>query len=154
MQNVKRVSDRLSATGQVSPDQLQQAVQEGFKSVLNLRSPGEAGYLSDEQQQSEAAGLHYASVALTPSEPDRELVEKALQEIENLPKPVLVHCGAGARAGGIALIATALQEGLTYEAIAQKAQELGLTLDQPHLKQFILDRYTGVVAEKSEASTL
>ncbi len=117
--------------------------------MLNLRSPGEAGYLSDEQQQSEAARLQYASVPLTPSEPNQELVEKALQEIENLPKPVLIHCGAGARAGAIALIATAVQDNLTYEQIVQQAQELELSLDQPHLKQFLLDRYTGVVAEKS-----
>jgi uncharacterized protein (TIGR01244 family) len=148
MENAKRVSDQLSAAGQVTPEQLQQAQREGFKSVLNLRSPGEAGYLSDEQQQSEAAGLQYASVSLTLSEPNQDLVEKALEEIENLPKPVLVHCGAGARAGAIALIATAVQEGLSHEQIAQQAQELGLSLYQPHLKQFLLDRYTGVVAEK------
>ncbi len=149
MGNAKRVSEQLSAAGQLTPDQLQQAEQQGFKSVLNLRSPGEAGYLSDEQQQSEAAGLQYASVPLTPSEPNQELVEKALQEIERLPKPVLVHCGAGARAGAIALIATAVQDNLTYEQIVQQAQELELNLDQPHLKQFLLDRYTGVVAEQS-----
>ncbi len=61
MGNAKRVSEQLSAAGQLTPDQLQQAEQQGFKSVLNLRSPGEAGYLSDEQQQSEAAGLRIES---------------------------------------------------------------------------------------------
>ncbi len=116
--------------------------------MLNLRSPDEAGYLSDEQQ-SEAAGLQYACVPLKASEVDPALTEEAIQEIENLPKPVLVHCGAGARASAIALIATATQEGLTVEQIEQKAQKLGLSLDQPHLKQFLLDRYVGVATEKS-----
>jgi uncharacterized protein (TIGR01244 family) len=149
MGNTKKVSDELSTAGQVTPEQLQQAAQEGFKSVLNLRSPDETGYLSDEEQQVEAAGLQYAGVPVQISEPDHKQVEEAIQEIENLPKPVLVHCGAGARATAIALIATATQKGLTHEQITQKAQELGLNLDQPHLKQFLLDKYTGVIAEQS-----
>lgn len=141
MAESKKVSDHLSFAGQVTPEQLQDAAQAGFKSVLNLRSPDEAGFLSDEQQQAEAAGLEYAHVPLRPTEPNQELTSAAIQEIENLPKPVLIHCAAGARAGGIALIATAIDEGLTYEQITQKATELGINLEQPHVKQFLLDKY-------------
>lgn len=141
MSNTKKVSDDLSAAGQLTSEELKQAAQEGFKSVLNLRSPDEAGFLSDEQQQAQAAGLQYANVPLKPSEPNQEQTELAIQEIENLPKPILIHCAAGARAGGIALIANAISEGLTYEEISQKAQELGLNLEQPHLKQFLLEKY-------------
>ncbi|MEH2258858.1 beta-lactamase hydrolase domain-containing protein [Nostoc sp.] len=141
MSNTKKVSDDLSAAPQLTSEELKQAAQEGFKSVLNLRSPDEAGFLSDEQQQAQAAGLQYANVPLKPSEPNQEQTELAIQEIENLPKPILIHCAAGARAGGIALIANAISEGLTYEEISQKAQELGLNLEQPHLKQFLLEKY-------------
>ncbi|MBN3893055.1 MAG: sulfur transferase domain-containing protein [Nostoc sp. DedQUE12b] len=141
MSNTKKVSDDLSAAGQLTSEELKQAAQEGFKSVLNLRSPDEAGFLSDEQQQAQAAGLQYANVPLKPSEANQEQTELAIQEIENLPKPILIHCAAGARAGGIALIANAISEGLTYEEISQKAQELGLNLEQPHLKQFLLEKY-------------
>lgn len=147
----KKVSDELSAAGQVTSEQLQQAAQEGFKSVLNLRSIDEAGFLLDEEQLADAAGLQYANVPLTPSEPDEDLVEEAIREIKNLPKPILVHCGAGARAGAIALIATALQENLTYEQITEKAQELGLNLEQPHLKQFLLEKYIGVAGTEKLA---
>ncbi|MBE8969387.1 phosphatase [Nostocales cyanobacterium LEGE 12452] len=141
MSNTKKVSDDLSAAGQLTSEELKQAAQEGFKSVLNLRSPDEAGFLSDEQQQAQAAGLQYANVPLKPSEANQEQTELAIQKIENLPKPILIHCAAGARAGGIALIANAISEGLTYEEISQKAQELGLNLEQPHLKQFLLEKY-------------
>lgn len=149
MGSAKKVSDQLSVAGQVTPEEIQQAAQEGFKSVLNLRSPDEGGFLSDEKQHSEAAGLQYANIPLRPSEPNQELVAEAVREIENLPKPILVHCAAGARAGGIALIATAIKEGLTLEQIKEKANEVGLSLDQPHLKQFLLDKYPSVTAEKS-----
>ncbi len=141
MSNTKKVSDDLSAAGQPTSEELKQAAQEGFKSVLNLRSPDEVGFLSDEQQQAQAAGLQYANIPLKPSEANQEQTELAIQEIENLPKPILIHCAAGARAGGIALIANAISEGLTYEEISQKAQELGLNLEQPHLKQFLLEKY-------------
>ncbi|MEH2193287.1 MAG: sulfur transferase domain-containing protein [Nostoc sp.] len=149
MSNTKKVNDDLSAAGQLTPEELKQAAQEGFKSVLNLRSPDEAGFLSDEQQQAQAAGLQYANIPLKASEPNQELTEAAIQEIENLPKPILIHCAAGARAGGIALIANAISEGLTHEEISQKAQELGLNLEQPHLKQFLLDKYILKQTEKS-----
>ncbi|MBE8990920.1 beta-lactamase hydrolase domain-containing protein [Nostoc sp. LEGE 12450] len=149
MSNTKKVSEDLSAAGQPTPEELKQAAQEGFKSVLNLRSPDESGFLSDEQQQAQAAGLQYANIPLKPSEANQELTEAAIQEIENLPKPILIHCAAGARAGGIALISNAISEGLTYEEISQKAQELGFNLEQPHLKQFLLEKYIAKQAEQS-----
>ncbi|WP_373270773.1 glutathione S-transferase N-terminal domain-containing protein [Nostoc sp. T09] len=133
----KKVSEELSSAGQVTPEQLQQAAKQGFKSVLNLRSPNEQGFLHEEQQHAQAAGLNYANIAINPSEANQELVEKAIWEIDNLPKPVLVHCAAGARATAISLIAIASQQKLTPEEIKLKAQELGLNLDQPHLQQFL-----------------
>ena len=148
MENAKKVSDELSATGQITPEQLKQAEAAGFKSVLNLRSPAESGYSNDEQQQVEAAGLKYANVSVSATEANQVSIQSAIQEIENLPKPVLVHCAAGARATGIALIAAAIKAGSTYEQIVEKAQQLGLNLDQPHLKQFLLENYTAKQAEK------
>ncbi|WP_416668901.1 beta-lactamase hydrolase domain-containing protein [Egbenema bharatensis] len=136
----KAVSDSLSIVGQVTPEQLQQAAQQGFKSVLNLRSPNEPGVLSDEQQKAAAAGLEYANVPLNSSNATAEGIANALKELESLPKPVLVHCGAAQRAGGIALIATALNEGLTIEQITEKANELGLSPEQPHLRKFISEQ--------------
>ncbi|AFY43841.1 sulfur transferase domain-containing protein [Nostoc sp. PCC 7107] len=149
MSNSKKVSENLSTAGQVTNEELQQLAQAGFKSVLNLRSPDEAGFLNDEQQQAQEAGLEYANVPLKPSQADKELTELAIEKIDNLPKPILIHCAAGARAGGIALIATAVNEGLTYEQITQKASELGINLEQPHLKQFLLDKYIADQAEKA-----
>lgn len=141
MEPVKKVSDALSIAGQPTPEDLEQAAAQGFKSVLNLRSPSEANTLPDEQQHAEAAGLRYATVPLSPSSPDDALVHQALEELENLPQPVLLHCGAGARAGGLALIATAMQENLTKDQLIDRAQQIGISLDQPHLKQFLATHY-------------
>jgi uncharacterized protein (TIGR01244 family) len=142
MVNPKNISENLSASGQITPEDIQQLSLEGFKAIVNLRSSSEEGFLSDEQQQAEAVGLEYANIPLNPKEANQQLIQEAIQTIENLPKPILIHCAAGARASGIALIADAIQAGLTYEQIAQKANELGISLEQPHLKQFLLEKYT------------
>jgi uncharacterized protein (TIGR01244 family) len=140
MSDTKKVSDNLSVAGQVTPKELQQLAAEGFKSVLNLRASDEAGFLNDEQQQAKDLGLEYANVPLQPKQSDQELTQQAIEIVNDLPKPILIHCAGGARAGGIALIATAIQESLSYEEITQRATELGISLEQPHLKQFLLDK--------------
>jgi uncharacterized protein (TIGR01244 family) len=142
MEELKKVSDDLSIAGQPEAEDLKAAAEQGFKSVLNLRSSEESGALPDEQQLAEAAGLEYANVPLSSSAPNEELVTKALSELENLAKPVLVHCGAGLRAGAIGIIATAIEQKWTLEQLTQKAEEIGLNLEQPHLRQFIQQHYS------------
>ena len=137
MDNAKKVSSELSAAGQPTPEELQQAAAEGFKSVVNLRSPDEAGFLPDEKQQAEAAGLEYVNVPLKSTEAGDGLTAKVLEELSGLPTPILFHCGVGGRAGALALIAFATQEDLSREQVLKKAEELGLNTDQPHLKQFL-----------------
>jgi uncharacterized protein (TIGR01244 family) len=139
--NFKQVSNDFSVSGQVTPEELKQAAEEGFKSVLNLRSANEKDVLTDEYQHAVTVGLDYANVALQPTSADEDLVNQALAEIDKLPKPVLLHCGGGLRAGAIALIATAIKEDFTLEQLITKAEEIELSLEQPHLKQFIEKTY-------------
>ncbi|MBW4636231.1 MAG: tyrosine-protein phosphatase [Iphinoe sp. HA4291-MV1] len=148
MADIKKISEQFSTAGQVSPEDLEQAAQAGFKSVLNLRSPTEVGFHNDEQEQAKAAGLEYANIPLNPTEANQESVNQAIQEIENLPKPILVHCAAGARASAIAFIATATHEDWTLEQIKQKAEELNLKLEQPHLQQFLQNKQIQTSGEK------
>lgn len=143
MINAKQISENLTTTGQVIPEQLQQATQEGFKSVLNLRSPDELGFFKDEQQVVETLGLHYANVPLKLEALDEELITKILTKLEQLPKPTVVHCAAGMRSNGIALLSIAIQDGLTPEQILAKARNLGFeffdhAFINPQLKQFFV----------------
>ncbi len=141
MTDLKKVSDDLSIAGQISSEELKQLARGGFKSVLNLRSPDENGFSHDEKQEAQIVGLEYTNIPLNSQAPNPKLTAQAIQAVENLPKPILIHCAGGARAGGIALIAEAIQADLTYEQIAQKANELGINLEQPHLKQFLLEKF-------------
>ena len=141
MTDLKKVNDDLSIAGQISSEELKQLAIAGFQSVLNLRSPDENGFFHDEKQEAQIVGLEYANIPLNSQVPNQELTTEAIQSVENLPKPILIHCAGGARAGGIALITEAIQADLTYEEIAQKAKELGINLEQPHLKAFLLEKF-------------
>jgi uncharacterized protein (TIGR01244 family) len=141
MTDFKKVNDDLSIAGQISAEELRQLAIGGFKSVLNLRDPDENGFFHDEKQEAQIVGLEYTNIPLNSQAPNQELTAEAILEIDHLPKPILIHCAGGARAGGIALIAEAIQSGFTYEQIAQKANELGINLKQPHLKQFLVENF-------------
>lgn len=137
MTEAKKISDEFSAGGQPDSEDLKHLANQGFKSVVNLRSLDETGALVDEEQQAEAAGLQYVNVPIKSTEANAELTAKVLAEVEQLPTPVYFHCGVGGRASAAALIAFATQQKLSREAVLAKAQELGIDLEQPQLKQFL-----------------
>jgi uncharacterized protein (TIGR01244 family) len=150
MENIKRINDQLAvAMGQVTPEELQQAAQEGYKSVLNLRSPNEEGFLSDEQQQAEAAGLKYVNVPVKPDGMSDELADQVLQEIDQLPKPALIHCKSGMRSGAMTLMYVAIQQGMTADEAMAMGKQNGFDCDSnPKMKQF----FEHYVSEHAKAS--
>jgi uncharacterized protein (TIGR01244 family) len=138
MENVKKINDELTVAGQVTPEQLQQAASEGYKSVLNLRSPDEQGFMSDEQQQAQVLGLHYINIPVKPNEISDELTTEVLQQIDQLPKPALIHCGSAMRAGLMAFINVATRQGMTPEQVFEKAAAAGFDCNtNPQMKQFL-----------------
>ncbi|HEY9621412.1 MAG TPA: protein tyrosine phosphatase family protein [Crinalium sp.] len=153
MINAIHINEELTTTGQVVLEQLQQAIQEGFKSVLNLRSPDELGFLKTEQELVEGLGLNYAHVPFKLEALSEELIDQILLQLEQLPKPVVVHCAAGMRSTTIALLSIAVREKLTVEETLAIARSLGFgffdySLINPKIKQFFVD-YVNRYAEVS-----
>ena len=75
----------------------------GFRSVLNLRGPSDADWYRAERQTAARLTLTHADFAMRDREiltPDRAAALMALMEA--LPKPVLIHCKAGADRTGLA----------------------------------------------------
>lgn len=75
----------------------------GFRSVLNLRGPSDADWYRAEQKTAARLTLTHADFAMRDSEIltlDRAAALMALMEA--LPKPVLIHCKAGADRTGLA----------------------------------------------------
>lgn len=136
MQGTK-VSDDITVTGQVSASQLKEAHEQRFRSVLNLRAPEEEGFLADEQEQAETAGLNYVNIPVRKTEISDDLTTRVLSEIERLPKPALIHCATGMRAGAMAFMHMATRGGLSAKQAMEKAQAMGFDCNsEPQLKQF------------------
>lgn len=140
MSSIKKISNTISVAGQVTPDDLQQAATDGFKSVINLRSPQEDGFLDSAPQQAESVGLEYTNIPLKPNEINEELASKILEKIEYMPKPILIHCASATRASFIALMYLAARDRLSVEQVSAKAEELGFDLNvNLALKEFAID---------------
>lgn len=138
MENLKKINEQLAVAGQVKPEQLEEVANQGYKSVLNLRSPDEEGFIQDEQQQAEAVGLQYVNIPVKPDGMSEELTDRVLEQIDQLPKPALIHCASSMRAGAMAFMNVATRQGMTPEQVFEKATAAGFDCDaNPKMKQFL-----------------
>ncbi len=126
MQTIRKINDDLAIAGQIDLEQLQQIAQDGFKSILNLRSPAELGFLPDEQPKAELLGIDYVNLPFEAELITDQTATHVLQQINQLPKPVLVHCDNAVRAAAIALMHIATRQGATLEQAFKQANQLGL----------------------------
>ena len=138
MENIIKINSELGVKGQLTPEELDLLAGAGFKSVLNLRSPDEEGFLQDEQQYAEAAGLEYLNTPVHPAKINYQLTNQLMQHIDSLKNPTLIHCKTGMRAGLIGLIYVASRKDMTAEQALESGKKLGLNFDlHPQFKQFI-----------------
>lgn len=150
MENVKKINDELTVAPQITQEQIQQAATEGYKSVLNLRSPEEKGFLNDEQQQVSAIGLNYLNIPVKVDTITESEATEILRVIDELPKPALIHCGKALRAGAMALMNVATRQGMTPEQAFEKAAEIGFDCSaNPKMKEF----FKSYVEKHSKAAT-
>lgn len=126
MQPIRKINNELTIAPQLTLEQLKQIAQEDFKSVLNLRSPDETGFLSSEQQQAESLGLFYVNIPVNLEAINDDVITEVLKQINQLPKPILVHCDSAIRAAALVLIYIDTQQGATLEQACNKAKQLGL----------------------------
>jgi uncharacterized protein (TIGR01244 family) len=97
--NYKVIAPGLAAAGQPAADELPKLGSLGFKTVINLRTPGEGGP-ANEKQLVESQGLRYVSVPITPASfslADVEAVQKVLDDAS--AGPMLRHCASSNRVG-------------------------------------------------------
>ena len=132
METIRKINDDLAIAGQITLEELQQIVASDFKSVLNLRSPDEEGFLSSEQQQAEALGLDYVNIPLKVEELNDKIAKLVFQELNKLPKPTLVHCSSAMRAAAMVLMHIATRQGVTLQQAFKQAEQLGLFVTPEH----------------------
>jgi uncharacterized protein (TIGR01244 family) len=140
MQDQMKLSDQMTVGAQPTKGQLKELAQEGFKTVVNLRTAGEEDQpLSPEEEraQVEALGMEYLHIPVSTKEMRPEQVDQFHRELKRLPGPVFVHCHKGKRAGAFGMMHSAVEAGWTGEQTLRQAEQMGFQCDQPALKDFV-----------------
>ena len=134
METIRKITHDLAIAGQIGPEQLKQIAQEGFKSVLNLQTPDEIGFLINEQQQVEDLGLCYVHMPIALDAINHNgLTTQVLQQMADLAKPILVHCSSDVRAAAMVLMYIATRQGVPLDQALQQAEKLGLFKKVSHV---------------------
>jgi uncharacterized protein (TIGR01244 family) len=134
METIRKITHDLAIAGQIGSEQLKQIAQEGFKSVLNLQTPDEIGFLINEQQQVEDLGLCYVHMPIALDAINHnDLTTQVLQQMADLAKPILVHCSSDVRAAAMVLMYIATRQGVPLDQALQQAEKLGLFKKVSHV---------------------
>ena len=135
-----KVDDRFAI--EITPptaERVGELAREGFRSIANLRTPGEKNEVLSPAEEGEVACRHhleYLSVPVSAENMNVATAERFDQEVARLPGPVAVHCGSGRRAGLFTLMHVARSEGLSGDEAVGKAESLGFQVGTPEVKTF------------------
>jgi uncharacterized protein (TIGR01244 family) len=122
--NFKRLSAEIATAGQPTGEAYAELKKAGFKTILNLRPPEEGSL--QEKEKVEALGLRYVNIPITNETITEEKV-KLFSEVvsDTANKPLLIHCSAANRVGGLWYIHRALA-GESEEKSLTEAKDIGL----------------------------
>lgn len=110
----------------------------GFKSVINLRQPSEAGAeVEAEGEAVRAAGLIYVNLPFNVQSPDPNLIDNFIAAVTApANQPAYVHCAAGGRAAALWMIKRVKADGWDEARALEEANALGVN---DRLRPFALD---------------
>lgn len=125
----RTVTGDFSAFGQVQPDDLQRAVDQGFKSLIINRPDGEdpgQPTAAETTQAAEALGLQVRFIPLISGQLTMEHIEQTKAALAEMPGPILAHCRSGMRS--TTLWALASKGELSADEIISAAANAGYDL--------------------------
>jgi uncharacterized protein (TIGR01244 family) len=138
IQKFYKVSDKVATGGQPTPAQFIDLAREGYKTVINLRTPGEEFDAAAEQKAATSRGLAYISIPVDKENPKPEEVDQFLAALSHPNAfPVFIHCGTGNRVAAFWMIRRVLVDKWTVADAEKEAKLVGLKTDT--MKNFALD---------------
>jgi uncharacterized protein (TIGR01244 family) len=137
IQNFLKINTEFCTGGQPTPAQLSELKSQGITTVINLRTPGEAGFdAAAEEAEVKKLGMKYFNIPVSnqtgPKDEQADEFLKLTDDAKN--RPIFVHCGSANRVGGFFMIRRVLRDGMTFDAAKAEAQKIGLR--SPQLEEF------------------
>jgi len=129
IQNFLKINTEFCTGGQPTPAQLSDLKAQGITTVINLRTPGEAGFdAAAEEAEVKKLGMKYFNIPVSnqagPKDEQADEFLKLTDDAKN--RPVFIHCGSANRVGGFFMIRRVLRDGMTFDAAKAEAQKIGL----------------------------
>lgn len=144
MQDTIQINERFSVA-RFAPDrdQVQQASQDGFRSLVNMQTDDEVKKLKmtpqEEQSEAEKVGLAYLHHPVDGEKLSEQVVDEFRRKAAELPSPVLVHCASGKRSGALVMMHIGCEQGMSGDDVIAQAEEMGFECDTPGLEEFVKD---------------
>lgn len=107
---IRKLTDRLSATGQITPADLPALAAQGYRAILCNRPDGEEPGQPPAaaiEAAARALGLGFALLPVTPATLDEAKARAFGKLVQDLPGPVLAYCRSGARSSTLWSMAVA-----------------------------------------------
>lgn len=122
--DLKKIDERLSVNGQITPQDIVQAAAQGFRTIINNRPDGEEPGQPTSAELAATAnayGLAYRHIPITPGQFDDGAIAEFKAALEESPGPVLGFCRTGTRCATLWGLVTAPDKGVdeTIDAAAQ-----------------------------------
>ena len=137
--NFTQVDAVVACGGATETKALDGLRKDGFKTVINLRMPGEQGAnIEQNSAYAKEIGLSYISIPFNGQAPETTSVDTFLSTIANKAnQPVYIHCGSASRVGAMWMIKRVLQDGWAVDKATEEAKLIGLR--SPTLEQFAVE---------------
>ncbi|MCH9693842.1 MAG: tyrosine-protein phosphatase [Gammaproteobacteria bacterium] len=117
--------DGVSSSGQPDEAAFEVFAENGYKTVIDLRTPGEGRGL-DEPGVVEELGMTYVSLPIGRTDINYESAQALDELIAGADGPVLLHCGSGNRVGALLALRASLKGASDAESIVI-GEDAGLT---------------------------
>lgn len=129
-----KVNNEFSTAGQPTLDELARLKAEGYKAIINLRTPREHDAVAEEARAREL-GLRYFNIPVVYMDPKDEQVDDFLKLTDDgKNRPALIHCTMAIRVSAFWMIRRVLRDGWSMEKAEEEAERLGPPAR--HLKTF------------------
>lgn len=134
--NARRPWPGVLTGGQPTVEQLEEAARAGFRTIVNLRAPGEEGAW-DEATKAAELGLRYAAIPIAGADGLTAGNAGKLAEIVDDPRdlPVMVHCASGNRVGALFAMKAFHVGGEDADSALAVGREAGLTRLEEAVKE-------------------
>jgi uncharacterized protein (TIGR01244 family) len=127
--NFVRVTNTFASGGAITPDAIPELKARGYTTIINLRSADEAGAnVEAEEAAVEAAGLRYAHIPTTSTDPlTEESIASFLSAVSGAAGgKVFAHCAGGNRASGHWLVKRVRVDKWSVDQAVAEALAMGM----------------------------